>query len=143
MLHQILQFVIRHWALVGGFIIVSILLFLDEARSQSASGGKITSARATFLINREDALIVDLRDVNAYRDGHIIGAKNYPVADFDRYQEKLALQPDRAIILVDAMGIKTAPIATRLKKAGFHNVASLKGGMDAWKADNMPIVKGK
>lgn len=141
MLHQIMQFVIRHWALVAAFIVVFILLVFEELRSQGAAGGKITSARATFLINREDALIIDLREASAYREGHIIGAKNYPLVDFDRYQEKLQTQRDRAIILVDAMGIKTAPVALKLKKAGFHNVVTLKGGISAWKADNMPTVK--
>ena len=141
MLPQIMQFVIKHWALCGAFIIVAIFIAIEEMRSQGAAGGKVTSARATFLMNREEAMVIDLRDATAFREGHIINARNYPLAEFDRYQEKLETHRDRAIILVDAMGVKTAVIATRLKKAGFHHVVTLKGGMDGWRTDSMPVVR--
>ena len=141
MLPQIMIFVTKHWLLCSAFALAAICVVIDEMISQGETGGKITSSRAILLMNREEAIVIDLRDANAFREGHIINARNYPLAEFDRYQEKLEMHRDRAIILVDAMGVKTALIAKRLKKAGFHHVVTLKGGMDAWKADSMPLVK--
>ena len=141
MLHQLVPFVMKHWALASAFVIVLILLVLEEARSQSSRGEQVSVMIAVNMINREDALVVDLRDPKAFNDAHIVNAKNFPLVDFDREQSRLEAFRERRIILVDAMGLKTAPIAKRLKDAGFNKVASLKGGLDAWKTANMPTVK--
>lgn len=141
MLHQITAFVINHWMLASAFVIVMILLFLEEMKSKHARGAHLSVSAVTQCINRQEAIVIDLRDANAYREGHIVNAKNMPVAEFERHQEKLAAQGERPIILVDAMGLKTAPIVLRLKSAGFQNVVTLKGGMDAWRLAGMPVVK--
>ncbi|HLB56668.1 MAG TPA: rhodanese-like domain-containing protein [Coxiellaceae bacterium] len=141
MLHEIIPFVIKHWPLVTGFFIVLILLITEELKSKSARGEQVTAAVATHLINREDAIVIDLRDANAYREGHIVNAKNIPTGDFEHNQEKLNAYRDRPIILVDSMGLKTTPIVLRLKQAGFQKVSTLKGGMDGWKTSGMPVTK--
>jgi rhodanese-related sulfurtransferase len=141
MLHEITPFVIKHWPLVGAFFVVLMLIFFEEAKSKQAGGDRLTPAGVTQLINREDAVVVDLRDASAYRDGHIVNAKNFPLADFDRMKEKLAVFRDRPIVLVDAMGLKTAPVVIQLKKDGFQKVVSLKGGIDTWKTESMPVTK--
>lgn len=141
MLHQLMQFVITHWMLASAFVIVLLLIVVEEINSQRASGERLTAAGVTHLINRENAVVIDLRDANAFRDGHIVNAKNIPLAEVDRHMEKLYVYRDRPIILVDAMGLKTAIIAQRLKKTGFQKVSTLKGGVDAWKLANMPLIK--
>ncbi|EKD77029.1 MAG: hypothetical protein ACD_42C00499G0005 [uncultured bacterium] len=141
MLPEITQFVMKHWPLVGAFVIVVILLFIEEARSQGMGGGQVTPALAIQLINREEAVVIDLRDATAFRDGHIVNAKNIPLVDFDHQQTKMETYRQRYVILVDVMGAKTAAIAARLKKNGFEKVVSLKGGIDAWKTAGMPLVK--
>lgn len=141
MLHQVTQFVMKHWALIGAFIIVAILLVIEEMRVMRGRGQRISVAMAVQLINREEATVIDLREASAFREGHIVNARNIPLVDFDHQQEKLNSLRDRYIILVDAMGLKTSPIAKRLKDAGFTKVVSLKAGVDGWKAASMPIVK--
>ncbi|OGT45557.1 MAG: hypothetical protein A3E82_00320 [Gammaproteobacteria bacterium RIFCSPHIGHO2_12_FULL_38_11] len=141
MLHQISVFVIKHWQLSSALVIITILIFLEEVRSKNERGLQLTPAGVTHAINREEAVLVDLRDTAAFRAGHIIGAKNFPLAEFDLKQEKLAPFRQRQLILIDVMGLKTGAIAMRLKKAGFEKIASLKGGMDAWTAANMPVTK--
>lgn len=141
MVPQITQFVIKHWPLVGAFVIVAILLMLEEMRSQGGRNGQINSPAVTQLINREDGIVIDLRDATAFREGHIVNAKNIPLVDFNRQIEKLDAYRNRPVILMDAMGTKTAALILQLKKAGFEKVFALKGGMDAWKTAGMPVVK--
>ncbi|OGT43085.1 MAG: hypothetical protein A3F13_06380 [Gammaproteobacteria bacterium RIFCSPHIGHO2_12_FULL_40_19] len=131
----------KHWPLVSAFVIVCILLFIEETRSQGGRSGQLSTVSVTRLINREDAVVIDLRDASAFREGHIVNAKNIPLADFERHQEKLDAYRDRPLILIDAMGTKTGPWVTRLQKAGFQKVSALKGGMDAWKVAGMPVTK--
>lgn len=142
MLHQFTQFVIHHWLLLAAFVVVLVMLIMEEVRAQSARG-YVSVAEATALINREDALIVDLRDANAFRDGHIINSKNIPLVDFSRQMDKLSTHRERAIILVDASGLKTHTTAETLRKAGWQKVSVLKGGFDFWKSEGMPVIKGQ
>lgn len=141
MLHQIVPFVMKHWVLIIAFIAVAIVIAMEEIRSQNAGGQRVTPMMATQLINREDAIVIDIRDVSAFREGHIVNAKNFPAADLDRLQDKLMSYRDRTLILVDANGLKVLPVAVKLKAAGLAKAVILKGGMESWKADNMPVVK--
>ncbi len=141
MLHQIVPFVMKHWVLVVAFIAVALVIAMEEIRSQNAGGQRVTSMIATQLINREDAVVVDIRDTNAFREGHIVNAKSFPISDLDRLQEKLMAYRDRVVILVDDSGLKVLPVAVKLKTAGLSKAVILKGGMESWKADNMPVVR--
>lgn len=143
MLPQFKAFVMNHWAIVGGFVLVAILLVIEEIRAQGPSNARLSTVEATHLINREDAIVIDVRDATAFREGHIVNAKNIPLVDFDRQIEKMSADQNRPLILVDTMGEKTAGLITRLKKAGFQKVFALKGGIDAWKTASMPTVKGQ
>ena len=89
MLHQIMPFAIKHWHLVSGFIIVAILVILEEATTQRKKGPQWSPAEVTHAINRENALLIDLREPALFREGHIVGAKNFPMSEFDRQEEKL------------------------------------------------------
>src|SRR5258708_3336721 len=89
MLPQITAFVIKHCPLVALFFAVLILIIIEEAKSNSARGERVSPATATHLINRDNAVVIDLRDATAFRDGHIVNAKNIALADFDHNQEKL------------------------------------------------------
>ncbi len=131
----------HHWALVGAFVLAFIVLLSEEARSQKAAGTRLTTVGATHLINRENAVVLDLREANAFREGHIIGSKNFPESEFERNAQKLEQYRSQPIILVDAMGAKASVAALRLKKLGFEKVNILKGGISAWKSANMPVVK--
>lgn len=141
MLHQIVPFVMKHWVLVTAFVAVVIVIVMEEVRSQNAGGRRVTPLMATQLINREDAVVIDIRDANAFRQGHIVNAKNFSLVDLDHQQEKLVGYRDRPLILVDANGLKVLPVAVKLKAAGLDKVVILKGGMESWMADNMPVVK--
>jgi len=138
---QLIQFIIKHWILVGAFVFAFILLLVEEARAQAGRGGQFTAARAVQLINHDNAVVFDLRDASAFREGHIVHAKNFPLSEFDRHEQKWVQYRSQTIILVDAMGMKTNAIATRLKQTGFEKVYVLKSGMSGWLSANMPVVK--
>jgi rhodanese-related sulfurtransferase len=141
MLHQIVSFVMKHWVLVIAFIAVAVVIVIEEIRSQSAGGKRVTSMMATQLINRQDAIVIDIREPNVFRDGHIVNARNFPVLDLERQIEKLKAYTNRCVILVDENGFKVQAVALKLKSAGMTDVVVLKGGMESWLADSLPVVK--
>jgi len=141
MLHEITQFVIRHWALVSAFVIVLILLLLEEADAQVGGANQVSITEATNLMNHEKAVVIDLRDADAFKLGHIIGAKHFFEADLDDNKVKIEKFAKKPIIFVDTNGTKAAKVAARFKKAGLDSVRVLKGGMNAWLGADMPTVK--
>lgn len=142
MSHQIMEFIGRHWELVGAFVLVLVLLLVEEARSHGSAGGFVSATELTHLINRDQAIVIDVRDNRVYRDGHIIGAVNIPEGDLAKGAGKLEKYKKQQLVLVDALGNKTAALMGRLKKSGdVDDVKVLKGGMSAWKSAEMPIVK--
>lgn len=141
MLQELAPFVMKHWALCGAFLLVLILLVIEEIRAQGPSSNRLSPLQATNLINREDAIVVDVRDATTFKEGHIVNAKNIAFVDFDRSIEKL--KRSQPIILVDARGEKLAGLITRMKKANFEKVYAIKYGMEGWKTAELPVVKGK
>lgn len=141
MSHQILEFIGRHWALVGAFVLVLVMIVIEEVRSQGGAGGFISATELTHMINRDQATVIDVRDSRVYKDGHIIGAVNIPEGDLSNDSDKLKKYKNQTLVLVDAMGNKTAALMTRLKKSGLEEVKALKGGLNAWKSADMPLIK--
>lgn len=77
--------------------------------------------------------ILDVRDRNAYNDGHIMGAMPMPIDEVaDRAKASIALSRD--IYIYGETDAETAEAAQKLRTAGFEHVAELKGGLPAWKA---------
>jgi len=97
----------------------------------------------TDLINRDDALVVDLSATGDFEKGHIAGAKNVPMAQFDPENKLLAKVRDLPVVLVCRSGTVSADAAKRLVKAGFRSVHWFDGGVAAWQQAGLPLVKGK
>lgn len=103
----------------------------------------LTPAQLTGLINRENALVVDLRPYADFQKGHIAGSKNVLMSQFDPESKQLAPAKALPVVVVCQSGLTAGGAAKRLKKAGFSNVGILDGGIDAWRGADLPLVKGK
>jgi rhodanese-related sulfurtransferase len=103
-------------------------------------GARVNVARATQLINREDAIVVDVREPGLYAAGHIIGAKNVPLSRLDGAPE-LAKRKQKPLIVYDDGGDIAIKAAAALRKQGFANVVNLAGGLPAWQQAGLPLEK--
>ncbi|HVJ25047.1 MAG TPA: rhodanese-like domain-containing protein [Burkholderiales bacterium] len=108
---------------------------------RTAGGPWVTPAQATHLINREDALVVDVRDPGEYAAGHILGAKNVPLARIDERAAELGKRKDRPLILYCDTATRSGKAISALKKQGFTRVANLNGGLGAWQQAGLPVEK--
>jgi len=122
-------------ALVSGGMLLWPLL------RRSTGGPWVDTARAIQLINREDALVVDVRDPNEFAAGHVLGAKNLPLARLAAPGADLAKRKDRPVIVYCDGGERAAKAAAALKKQGFTRVANLSGGISAWQQAGLPVEK--
>ena len=104
-------------------------------------GHEVGPAEAVQLINRRDAVVLDVRDASEYKAGHIANARHVPAADLEGRVKELDKVKAKPIIVSCARGTKSLGIANRLRKLGFNEVFSLRGGVAAWQQANMPLEK--
>jgi rhodanese-related sulfurtransferase/uncharacterized membrane protein YphA (DoxX/SURF4 family) len=110
----------------------NILIPLDEARSKFMSG---------------TAVFVDARPPDLYQEGHIQGALNLPLSDFDQLADKVVLDfPEDSFFVVYCDGedcALAAEVALKLKEIGFENVRVLHDGWNVWRKHQLPIQDEK
>lgn len=141
-MEQYLQFAANHWLLVSAFFVVLGALIWNLA---SGSGGKFNlgPTEATAKINHEEAVVIDVRSLNEFKDGHIINAENIPLNSLGNSLKRLEKYKSKPVIAVCKSGSRSASACATLRKAGFENVFNLRGGMMAWESANLPVKRRK
>ena len=108
---------------------------------KGAGGPWVNTLEATQLINRSDALVVDLRSAEDYARGHILGAKSVPLADLERRAGELEKHKARPVIVHCGDGNRAGGGVATLRKLGFGSVSNLSGGYAAWQQAGLPVEK--
>ena len=107
------------------------------------AGGNVahlTPAEATLLMNREDALVLDVRETGEWSSGHITGARHITLGQLDKRLSELDKFKEKPIIVVCATGNRSSSACGQLKKHGFGKVYSLGGGVSSLRDANLPLT---
>lgn len=137
-MEQVIEFIGNHVLLVSAWLLTLVMLLWNENRK---AGKAVTPAIATQLINKESALILDIRPKKEWETGHITGARHLPIAELDRRMDELNKFKEKPIIVVCNLGQTAGSASKKLQAGGFANVVRLSGGMTEWKAQSLPVVK--
>jgi len=109
---------------------------------RATGGPSVSPSQATQLINREDALVIDVREPGEYGAGHILGAKNVPLSRVDTGGADTAgKRKERPVILYCDSGNRSAKAAAVLRGQGYTRVLNLSGGIGAWQQAGLPVEK--
>lgn len=122
-------------ALVSGAALIVPLL-------REGSTSSVTPAQAVMLINRQHAVLVDVRDAAELESGRIASALTIPLGELGKRIGELEKYKTRPIIVLCATGNRSAKGAGVLRKAGFAQVFNLDGGIKSWKSAGQPLVGG-
>ena len=122
---------------------LTVAILYNEIAGLLGGVRRIGPAQLTGLINRDNALVVDLRPAADFEKGHIAGAKNVQMSQFDPENRQLAPAKALPVVLVCKAGETANAAAKRLRKAGFAHVSVLEGGVQAWQSADLPLVKGR
>lgn len=132
------EFVTNNWQL---FVALVVILFL-LARTWVGPGA-VNSVRPTdavMLINKQNAVVVDVRTDKEYQEGHIMDSLHIPLGMIDNRISELKDLKSTPIILTCRTGGRSSSAAAKLKKQGFQLVNNLSGGMLAWTSANLPVT---
>lgn len=110
---------------------------------RAGGGPSVSAAQATQLINREDALVVDVRDPGDYGAGHVLGAKSVPLARLEAGEipNDVLKRKDKSLVLYCERGDTAPKAAAALRKQGFEKVVTLAGGIAGWRQAGLPVQK--
>jgi len=142
-LERLPEFISAHPILSLGFVAITFALIANELSRFTRGYRALTPALLTQLINRENALVVDVSPLNDFEKGHIVGSRNVVMSQFDPENKTLAKAQELPIALVCRNGMVSAQAAKRLVKAGFKRVHWLDGGIGAWQAADLPLARGR
>ena len=131
---------VRNNLLLFAVAIVSGTMLVWPLLRRSTGGPWVSVAQATMLINREDAFVVDVREPGEYSAGHILGARNIPLARVDGTGE-LAKRKEKPVILYCDSGDRANKALAALKKLGYARAVNLSGGLPAWQQAGLPVEK--
>jgi len=108
---------------------------------RGAGGANVNTLQATMMINKEDALILDVREPAEFNAGHILNARNIPLGELEKRAGELSKWKDKPIVISCATGNRSSSALGVLKKQGFERAVNLAGGFAAWKQAGLPVGK--
>ncbi|AIF97638.1 MAG TPA: rhodanese-like domain-containing protein [Alteromonas australica] len=139
---QVIEFAGNNIVLAGVWVALVAMLIFSYVSSLTSSIKEVSTHDATLMINKEDAVVLDIRAQKEFKAGHILGARQIkPEALREKNFNTLENSKDKPIIVVCAMGNQARGTANAMSKAGFSKVSVLKGGMNAWQSASLPISK--
>lgn len=139
---QLIEFARDNFILSGIWMALVIMLVYSFVSPLLSKAKRVDNHQATLLINKEDAIVLDIRSQKDFKAGHIIGSKQIkPEEVREGNFSKLEKDKDKPIIVVCAMGNLAAATANKMVKQGFTNVNVLSGGINSWQGASLPLSK--
>lgn len=132
------EFLLNHWILSGLWLALFAALVAYLASKAAKS---VSPQQAALLVNRENGVIVDVRERKDYERGHVVDAINIPLAKLEERSVELDKYKSVPVIVVCSMGQHAGDAVKQLQARGFSQVCKMVGGMAEWSGQNLPVVK--
>lgn len=137
-----IQFLQSNWPLVLAMVVSGSMLAWPLIRRPLSAMREIGALEATQLINRKDALILDLREARECEGGRVPNAMHIPLSELAARGQELVKFTARPLIAYCGRGNKSRAAGNALAKLGFKEVYALRGGLRAWAEAGLPLDKG-
>ena len=139
-MNELLHHFVQHVYLTAGTAVVLVALLVMEFRLAASGFAAVSPQEAVLLANR-GALLLDVRAAEAYAAGHLASARNLPSAAIAEGGKQIDKWKDKPVVVYCETGVTSGAAARHLQRLGFTQVKNLRGGLAAWRADNLPVVK--
>lgn len=136
------EYVANHPWLVSLAVIAAVLVIVFEIRARRDAFAGI-SPQDLIRLQNQGALIIDLRNPEAFSAGHIGGARRMDSAEMLTAGDSLKKFKEKNVVVYCESGSTGAAAARVLLGQGFKQVFNLKGGVTGWRGENLPLSTGK
>ena len=139
-MERLIEFAGNHPYLVAAAVFMVIIVIVSEMRTRIQDFAAIAPHDAIRLMN-QGALVLDVRDAAQYEAGHIGEARRMPLKDVAGSADSLKRFREKPVVTYCDTGMNGGAAARELRKLGFSKVFSLRGGLGAWRHENLPVVR--
>ncbi len=136
-----MEFIEKNLFLVALLATSALMLVWPWIRGKVSGIGQLSPTEAVQLINRDDALVIDVREAKDFAEGHIPNARNIPLDKLAEGIKQLDAWKDKSVLVNCRSGGMSVRACNVLSKQGFKKINNLSGGMMAWKTANLPTEK--
>ncbi|MEM9532275.1 MAG: rhodanese-like domain-containing protein [Pseudomonadota bacterium] len=143
MLERFPEFAANHPVMVAIFFGLIVALVVTEIRHRTRGFASLSPALLTQLINRADPVLIDVSPANEYERGHIVNARNILPSSVDPTSKPMTDWQDRDVAIYCKNGMVSEQICRRLVKAGFAKVHWLRGGLQSWAGEQLPVTRAR
>ena len=143
LMEQYLEFAGNHLYLHLALVGVIGLIVWSFVGNRISGYQRIDPQAAVPLLNREGAVVLDVRDTKEFKEGHVVGAVHIPLNTLAKRHVELNKYRDKPVIVTCRTGTRSSPACGTLRKAGFEKVYMMSGGMLAWESANLPVTRKK
>ncbi|APR06123.1 rhodanese-like domain-containing protein [Thauera chlorobenzoica] len=135
-----MEFLQQNWYWAALAAASGAWLMADLIRNRGDKS-QLSPLEATLLINREDAIVIDIRDPGEYAQGHVPNARHIPAGELARRSGELEKWKNQPLILCCATGARSNSALQTLRQAGFDKLYNLRGGMMEWQKAGQPTSR--
>ena len=139
-MERLVQYISNHPMLAGAAVLVAVLAVVFELRARAASFAAVGPQDAIRLMNQH-AVVLDLRPAAEFAAGHLTGARNLPPDQILKANEVLKKYKEKPLVVYCDSGSLGGSAARQLAEQGFTKAVNLRGGLAAWRAENLPVTK--
>ncbi len=137
---RVIEFLSHHPWLGTATVVAVAMVLVYEMRTHSESRLSVSPQELIRLMN-QGALLLDLRPAEQYQAGHLTGARQMNGEQMLRAADTLKKHKEKAVVVYDDSGSLGAAAVRQLTAQGFTRVFALRGGLAAWRADNLPLSR--
>jgi len=137
---RLLEYSSHHPWLAAFAVAAAIAVLVNELRLRNLGIGALAPQEVIRLMN-QGATLLDMREQQAFRDGHISGARHFDAGQLPNASDALRKYKEKALIVYCDRGSSAAAAVRALSKQGFTKVFNLRGGIAAWRAENLPLAR--
>jgi rhodanese-related sulfurtransferase len=136
-----MTFIQNNWMLILVMIVSGAMLLWPMIQRRTSGVKDAGNLVVTQLVNRQNAVLLDVRETNEYEGGHLPNAIHIPLSQLASRGSELAKLTERPIVAYCARGNRSRMAASALAKLGFKDIYNLDGGIRAWKDAGLPVER--
>lgn len=136
-----MQFITANFFPISLAIMSGAMFFWSVLGSRIRGIRDVDTNAALQLINHKNAFILDVREPDEYKAGHILNSQLLPLGKLKERIGELSKHKDAPIVVVCRSGNRSGTACSMLTKQGFSQVYNLAGGIIAWQKSSLPVQK--
>ncbi|MEP7182836.1 MAG: rhodanese-like domain-containing protein [Betaproteobacteria bacterium] len=136
-----MNFIQTNWLLLLVMFASGAMLLWPMIQRRYGPAKDVGTLNAIQLINRQNALVLDVRETAEYDGGHLPNAVHIPLSQLASRGGELAKHTARPVVACCATGNRSRMAVNALAKLGFTEIYNLQGGYRGWKDAGLPTEK--